>query len=152
MVISIDNVTASAKFSGYDYSICSEIAAESGYISWCSTEYFRSSAKERFMSEVTVDKVTRGVCVCSDSMIPDSCEIEVLCIKSGFKRSGLARKLLSHALRNMRALRYKRAFVWVNSRNTEAVSFFEKFGFAADGKTRSGRYSAGEEQRLWINI
>ena len=104
------------------------------------------------MSEITVDRETRGVCVCSNSMIPDSCEVEVLCIDEGFKRSGLGRKLLSHALRNMRTLRYKKAFLWVNSRNTEAVSFFIKFGFAADGKTRSAIDSVGEEQRLWIEI
>lgn len=152
MVINIENVTASAKFSGYDYSVCSKIAGESKFTSRLDCNYFRQSAKERFMSEITVDRETRGVCVCSNSMIPDSCEVEILCIDEGFKRSGLGRKLLSHALRNMRTLRYKKAFLWVNSRNTEAVSFFIKFGFAADGKTRSAIDSGGEEQRLWIEI
>ncbi|MGN0649486.1 MAG: GNAT family N-acetyltransferase [Oscillospiraceae bacterium] len=152
MVINIENVTATAKFSGYNYSVCSEIAGESEFTSRLGSNYFRQSAKERFMSEITVDRATKGVCVCSRSMIPDSCEVEVLCVDKGYKRSGLGRKLLSHALRNMRTLRYKRAFLWVNTRNTEAVSFFQKFGFTADGKTRIARDSAGEEHRFWIDI
>ena len=103
---------------------------------------------------VTCDKVVRGVCICNKSQIPDACEVEKIYITQGFCKKGLGRKLLSYALREMRAQRFKSAFIWVEEDNKYAISFFEKFGFRSDGrKRRSARKSMETyEKRFCIDI
>lgn len=103
---------------------------------------------------ITWDGTVRGVCVCCASPIPDGCEITALYIAEGFKGRGLGRKLLSHALREMRAQRYRKAFLWIDEGNVPAVGFFKKFGFEPDGKRRQSAPEAEGscEQRLRIDI
>lgn len=116
-------------------------------------DYLHCMEQSLCTAAVTVDKTVKGVCVCSRSLIPDSCEIELLCIDQAFRRKGLGRKLLSHALRNMRTLRIRAAFLWVNETNSAAISFFTGFGFTPDGKRRPSRTSIhGEELRFKIDI
>ena len=79
-------------------------------------------------------------------MIPDSCEIDSICIEDGFRRKGLGKKLLAHSLRNMRALRIRTAFIWVDDNNGGAIQFLTAFGFQPDGKRHGGR------SRLKIDI
>lgn len=99
--------------------------------------YFGSSLLKSLLTAViTCDKTVRGVVICCESKIPDSCEIDVLYISDGFQRRGFGKKLLSHALREMRAKRYKTAFLWINENNEAAINFFTKFGFECDGKRR----------------
>lgn len=85
---------------------------------------------------VTCDKTVRGVCVCESSPVPDGCEITALYIEDGYQGKGLGRKLLSHCLREMRALRMKTVFLWVDERSTRAADFFKAIGFRHDGKRR----------------
>ena len=102
---------------------------------------------------VIVDKEVKGVCVCSGSLIPDSCEISFICTEREHRGTGLGRKLLSHALRNMRSLRIRTAFLWVNENNSRAIGFFTDFGFSPDGKRRVSRdHTPGDELRMKIDI
>ena len=87
-------------------------------------------------SVVVCDKVVRAFCVCESSPIPDSCEITGIYVTDGFRGIGLGRKLLSYSLREARGMRYKTAFLWVNSNNKRADKFFRKIGFEPDGKRR----------------
>lgn len=116
-------------------------------------DYLHCMEQALCTAAVTVDKAVKGVCVCSPSLIPDSCEISLLCIEENHRGTGLGRKLLSHTLRNMRSLRIRTAFLWVNENNSAAVSFFTGFGFTPDGKRRPSRNGAsGEELRFRIDI
>ena len=85
---------------------------------------------------VVCDKTVRGFCVCESTPIPDGCEITALYIDDEYRGIGLGRKLLSFALREMRARHIRAAFLWVDEKNTRAASFFERIGFEADGKQR----------------
>ncbi len=97
--------------------------------------YFGSCIPRSLLTAVIIcDKIVRGVVVCNESRIPDSCEISALYISEPYQRNGFGKKLLSHALREMRAKHYKTAFLWVNETNTAAADFFKKFGFISDGK------------------
>ncbi len=101
---------------------------------------------------VTCDKTVRGVCVCEDSQIPDGCEITALFIADGFQGNGLGRKLLSHALREIRAKERRAAYLWVDENNTRAIVFFKKFGFFSNGKIRSNLNSAADSRELRFQI
>ena len=103
-----------------------------------STEILAGIARTGDYTVVYCDKTVRGVCVCKLSMIPDSCEIDSICIEEGFRRKGLGKKLLAHSLRNMRSQHIKTAYVWVNDAYAEAVEFFTAFGFKPDGKRHNG--------------
>lgn len=85
---------------------------------------------------VEVDKMIRGVCTvvrAEEGWLSDYCEIMQLYIDPEIQRIGLGRKLLSFALRTMRAKSYKRAYLWVISGNAKAERFYAKFGFKPDG-------------------
>ena len=101
---------------------------------------------------VTCDKTVRGVCVCEDSQIPDGCEITALFIADGFQGNGLGRKLLSHALREIRAKNCRAAYLWVDEKNTRAIGFLKKFGFFSNGKIRSNLNSAADSRELRFQI
>lgn len=118
-------------------------------------EYFDECIAHSLLTAVIVcDKTVRGVCICNTSQIPDSCEIELLYISKDYKNKGFGRKLLSYALREMRAKRYKKAFLWVNEANKEAIDFFCKFGFLTDNKQRRDKLSNVEsyQRRYRIDI
>ena len=151
MVINIQNVLRTTHL---NYSALASETCRWDYISLLDYyDYLHCMEQSLCTAAVTVNKAVKGVCVCSPSLIPDSCEIYLLCIAQENRRTGLGRKLLSHALRNMRSLRMHTAFLWVNENNTSAVSFLTEFGFAPDGKRRpshNGTY--GEELRYKIDI
>ncbi len=151
MIINIQNVQRTSQLSP---AVLAETAAGGGYTSHLDTYYFRDCMKQALATAVvTVDKAAKGVCVCKSSMIPDSCEIDVICIDKDFQRIGLGRKLLAHSLRNMRSMKIKTAFLWVNENNSDAISFFTEFGFVQDGKQRSSHNGKpGEELRMKIDI
>ena len=65
----------------------------------------------------------------------------------------LGRKLLAHSLRNMRSLKIKTAYLWVNENDADSLNFFRDFGFEPDGKRRSSQNGKpGEEIRCKIDI
>ncbi len=110
--------------------------------------------RSTLISVMICDKVVRGVVVCNESKIPDACEISALYISKDFQRIGFGKKLLSHALREMRAKRYRAAYLWVNEKNNAADSFFTAFGFEYDGKLRrdSECNDGSNEKRYRIDI
>ncbi len=101
---------------------------------------------------VICDKTVRGVCVCEDSQIPDGCEVTALYIADGFQGNGLGRKLLSHALRELRAKKCRAAYLWIDENNTDAIRFLKKFGFCSNGKIRANFNAAAESRELRFQI
>lgn len=144
MIINIQNVLRTSQLSP---ELLAGIARSSEFTSQHDLYYYRDCMKHELLTAVvTCDKAVRGVCVCKRSLIPDSCEIDSLCIDADFRRKGLGRKLLAHSLRNMRSLHIKTAYLWVGEKNSIAMEFFTVFGFKPDGKRRGG------EVRLKIDI
>ena len=136
MIINIQNVLQTSQLSP---AVLAGVASTSGFTAQLDAYYYRDCMKQALLTAVVYcDKSVRGVCVCKRSMIPDSCEIDSICIEEGFRRKGLGKKLLAHSLRNMRSQHIKTAYVWVNDGDAEAVEFFTAFGFKPDGKRHSG--------------
>lgn len=136
MIINIQNILRTSQLSP---EILAAVARTSEYTAQLDLNYYRVGMNRSLLTAVVYcDKTVRGVCVCSRSMIPDSCEIDSICIEDGFRRKGLGKKLLAHSLRNMRSLHIKTAYLWVTDSNREAVEFFTAFGFKPDGKRKSG--------------
>lgn len=151
MVINIQNILSTSQLSFAKLAVNAEIWNDAA--KFTNVYYINCMKQALCTAAVIVDKTERGVCVCSKSLIPDSCEIELICIDKDFRRIGLGRKLLSHVLRNMRCMRVKTAYLWVNENNTAAVGFFTNFGFTPDGKRRKVPGDAlGDELRLRIDI
>lgn len=111
-----------------------------------------SLCTSEFTSVVVCDKVVQGVCVCTDSQVPDGCEVAAIYIADGFQRMGLGRKLLSYSLREMRSKRYKSAFLWISEKSVDAIAFFKKFGFESDGKKRKNIDENGYYNELRYRI
>lgn len=136
MIINIQNILRTSQPSP---EILAAVARTSEHTAQLDLNYYRAVVNRSLLTAVVYcDKTVRGVCVCSRSMIPDSCEIDSICIEDGFRRKGLGKKLLAHSLRNMRSLHIKTAYLWVTDSNREAVEFFTAFGFKPDGKRQSG--------------
>ena len=136
MIINIQNVLRTSQLST---EILAGIARTGDYTAQLDSNYYRERLSDSLLTAVVYcDKTVRGVCVCKLSMIPDSCEIDSICIEEGFRRKGLGKKLLAHSLRNMRSQHIKTAYVRGNDGDAEAVEFFTAFGFKPDGKRHSG--------------
>lgn len=151
MIINIRNVRIGEDLLPADFS---EISAQSRFTARFDCSYFAQRIKLALLtSVVTCDRQAEGVCVCVSSKIPDSCEVEMLAISSDHRRMMLGKKLLSHSLRNMRSMKQRTAFAWVNESNSEALAFFADFGFEPDGKRRPAHSGiGGEDIRLKIDI
>lgn len=151
MIINIQNVLRTSQLSP---AVLAEIAATGKNTAHLDAYYYRDCMKQALLTAVvTCDKTARGVCVCRKSMIPDSCVIDSICIEDGFRRKGLGRKLLAHSLRNMRSLKIKTAYLWVNENDDDSLAFFRDFGFQPDGKRRGSQNGQpGEELRFKIDI
>ncbi len=119
-----------------------------------SAEYFAKSIESALLTAViTCDRVVRGVVVCESSPIPESCEIISVNIAEEYKGKGFGRKLLFFALREMRAMGCKSAFLWIKEGSTAAERFVRKIGFVPDGKLRaSGERNGSCELRYRIDI
>ena len=120
-------------------------------------EFFEESMRSGLLTAVvTCDRAVKGVCVCRSSPIPDGCEITALFIEQERRGKGIGRKLLSYALREMRAQRFTRAFIWLDENNSEAAGFLTHFGFTFDGKERKAPSPDGSamisEMRFRIDI
>ena len=136
MIINIQNVLRTSQLSP---EILARVASTSGFTAQLDVDYYYESKKQALLTAVVYcDKTVRGVCVCKRSMIPDSCEIDSICIEDGFRRKGLGKKLLAHSLRNMRSLHIRTAYIWVDDSNSEAEGFLTAFGFRPDGKRHGG--------------
>ncbi|MBP1580413.1 MAG: GNAT family N-acetyltransferase [Oscillospiraceae bacterium] len=136
MIINIQNVLQTSQLSP---AVLAGVASTSGFTAQLDAYYYRDCMKQALLTAVVYcDKSVRGVCVCKRSMIPDSCEIDSICIEDGFRRKGLGKKLLAHSLRNMRSMRIRTAYIWVDDSNCDAAAFLAAFGFTPDGKRHSG--------------
>lgn len=71
-------------------------------------------------------------------------EIHNVATHPAFRRQGVARKLLQHALDRARKRRLDRAFLEVRVGNQEAIALYRAFGFRPIA-TRKGYYPDGED-------
>lgn len=136
-------IAAYASSSGVSAEECAEAA-----------KYFAEKIESALLTAViTCDRVVRGVVVCESSPIPEGCEIISVNIAEEYKGKGFGRKLLFFALREMRAVGRKSAFLWVKEGSTAAERFVKKIGFVPDGKRRASAAQDGScELRYRIDI
>ncbi len=118
------------------------LIAESDLKSFTDYDYRKSYFEKLFESGeyayvILCDGKVEGVCTVVDGIDKDvfgSCTVNQLYISPEYQRIGFGRKLLSHTLREMRREGFKRATLYVLDGNDNAVRFYKKFGFEADGK------------------
>ena len=61
--------------------------------------------------------------------IYDELEIRYLSVHPSYKRRGLGKKLINNIIKECKNEKIKRIFLEVSSKNTQALSFYEYFGF-----------------------
>jgi len=67
----------------------------------------------------------------------NSAELVALNISSDYWRQNIGTDLLSAIIDSVKG-NYKNLYLWVAEKNDRAISFYEKFGFIQDGKTKTG--------------
>ena len=94
-------------------------------------------AMEGWNNLIALDGETvAGVCCFSRSRFSgyaDWGEIISLYLLPGYMGLGLGRRLMERALAELRALGYRRVFLWVLEENARARHFYEKMGFRPNG-------------------
>ena len=67
-------------------------------------------------------------------------EVMVMYVHPDYTRQGIGSRMMDYVVKQGKKLRMKRLKVWVLSLNTNAINFYKKNGFVADGKTKMQRY------------
>lgn len=73
-------------------------------------------------------------------------EVVVMYIHPLYMRQGIGTMLMDYIVTKAKKLRMKTIKVWVLSKNLNAIEFYKKNGFVADGKTKYRNY--GNELKL----
>lgn len=97
------------------------------------------------------DRADTTVGFCSFWRVMDELHINNLAVIPGCRRSGVATALLTHVLREGKALGAERATLEVRRSNDAARLLYERFGFTVAG-TRPGYYTKPLEDALvlWL--
>ena len=66
----------------------------------------------------------------------DEIELCDFYVEPVFQGMGIGQELLNFFLREAKAVRKKRVFLWVLEENASARTFYERFGFAPDGQKK----------------
>ena len=77
---------------------------------------------------------------------PEAGEIFSLYVLSRYQGRGVGRQLMAAALRELAP--YRQIVLWVLKKNTRAIRFYEKCGFAATGETMYSERCAATEIRM----
>lgn len=72
---------------------------------------------------------------CRDDDLPETGEVYAIYLLEPFYRQGIGTLLMREALARM--AEYPRVAVWVLEGNDRAISFYESFGFALDGRAKT---------------
>ena len=67
----------------------------------------------------------------------DEIELCDFYVEPVFQGMGIGQELLNFFLREAKAVRKKRVFLWVLEENASARTFYERFGFAPDGQKKT---------------
>ncbi|HVU12456.1 MAG TPA: GNAT family N-acetyltransferase [Phototrophicaceae bacterium] len=96
--------------------------------------------KARTLAAVEGDQIV-GFCGIGASREADagesSGELYAIYVDSAFMRQGIGAALMNEALRLLREDGFMHATLWVLTSNTQARGFYEHFGWAADGASKT---------------
>lgn len=82
-------------------------------------------------------------CKARDEDLPATAgEIRSIYIVKGFQKLGHGKALLEASIKKLREDGFEDIVIWVLKKNAAAIDFYEKFGFDADGKTKTIEFNA----------
>jgi [ribosomal protein S18]-alanine N-acetyltransferase len=84
-------------------------------------------------------------------LILDELHIATIATQPEFRRQGLGRKLLNHALLTAREEGAVRAFLEVRESNAVAINMYQSFGFVEDGR-RKEYYKDNNEDAVLMSL
>jgi ribosomal-protein-alanine N-acetyltransferase len=84
-------------------------------------------------------------------LIVDEVHIATIATHPDFRRQGIGKKMLIHALASVRAEGAQRAFLEVRAGNTLAQEMYRKFGFVEDGR-RPRYYKDNNEDAILMSL
>ena len=84
-------------------------------------------------------------------LIADEAHIATLATHPDFRRQGIARKLLSHALENLRKEGARSSFLEVRASNMAAQQMYREFGYEASGRRRR-YYKDNDEDAILMTL
>jgi ribosomal-protein-alanine N-acetyltransferase len=84
-------------------------------------------------------------------VIVDETHIATLAAHPGYRRQGIARTLLAHALKSAAGEGARRAFLEVRAGNQAAQAMYRKFGFVEDGR-RPRYYKDNAEDAVLMSL
>jgi len=84
-------------------------------------------------------------------LIIDEAHVATLATHPDFRRRGIAKKLLAHALRNLMDDGARSSFLEVRESNIAAQEMYRKFGYEASGR-RPRYYKDNDEDAILMNL
>ncbi|NWG08370.1 MAG: ribosomal protein S18-alanine N-acetyltransferase [Chloroflexi bacterium] len=84
-------------------------------------------------------------------LLVDEAHVATIATHPDFRRRGIARKLLTHALRYMRDEGAVSSFLEVRESNTAAQEMYRKFGYEVTGR-RKGYYKDNNEDAILMTL
>ncbi len=70
---------------------------------------------------------------CRDEDLKDTGEIQAIYFLEQYRRNGLGTQLMNFGIQTLKDQGYKKIVLWVLEGNMDAIKFYEKIGFVADG-------------------
>jgi len=113
-----------------------------------------------FRFELTDNPVSRGWVAEMDGQIAamlvlwfivDEAHIATIAVHPDFRRQGIGKQILLHALRGVQGEGARRAFLEVRAGNAAAQAMYKKYGFVASG-VRPGYYKDNNEDALLMDL
>ncbi len=113
-----------------------------------------------FRFELTENPITRGWIAEVDGkiiamlvlwFIIDEAHIATIAVHPNFRRQGIGKQILLHALREIQVEGARRAFLEVRAGNLAAQIMYKKYGFEVTG-VRRGYYKDNNEDALLMNL
>ena len=84
-------------------------------------------------------------------LIVDEAHVATLATHPDFRRQGIAKRLLAHALRNLLDEGARNSFLEVRESNTAAREMYRKFGYEETGRRRR-YYKDNDEDAILMNL
>ena len=90
---------------------------------------WESELEKDYVNAIALYLNNSMVGVCVFHKICDELEIRYLSVHPSYKRRGLGKKLINTIIKECKNEKIKRIFLEVSSKNMQALSFYEYFGF-----------------------
>ncbi len=107
------------------------------------------SGGEAFYLLAYSDDIPCGACCIGasrDPGQPESGEIVAIYLLEEYWGCGMGKTLMKEALKELKAMGFEKALLWVLERNAQARWFYEKCGFSPDGASKDS--GLGEEKEI----